>query len=91
MKIKGFKIFEGRNGLFAKPPQTKGKNKEGEDTWYDDILFVDSSEENTFREEVYATFVNDYSKKQGSSSRSDAATSQNNYNKEKGSKPRPLW
>ena len=47
MKIKGFKVFEGKNGLFAKPPQTKGKDKEGSDTWYDDIQFVDTTEDNT--------------------------------------------
>lgn len=92
MKIKGFKIFEGKNGLFAKPPQTKGKDKEGNDTWYDDIQFVDSTDEQTFRNEVYQTFVNDYSQKQGASHRNSAASSQTNYNKEnKSQKQTPLW
>lgn len=91
MKVKGFKIFEGKNGLFCKPPQTKGKDKEGNDTWYDDIQFVDSSEEQSFRNEVYQTFVNDYSRQAGASSRSTAAASQNSYNNQKNTKTTPLW
>ena len=92
MKIKGFKVFEGKNGLFAKPPQTKGKDKEGSDTWYDDIQFVDTTEENTFREEIYRTIVNEYSKKAGSSyGKSEAASSQSGYSNQSKQKTKPLW
>ena len=90
MKIKGFKIFEGRNGLFAKPPQTKGKNKEGEDTWFDDIQFVDTSESNNFRDEVYDTFIKDYTRANNSDARTSAANSQSSYSESKNNN-KPLW
>ncbi len=92
MKIKGFKIFEGRNGLFAKPPQSKGRNKEGEETWFDDIQFIDTSESNEFREEVYQTFVKEYTRANNTDARTNAASSQSNYS-ETNSKNnnKPLW
>lgn len=91
MKLKGFKIFEGKNGLFCKPPQTKGKNKDGEDTWYDDIQFVDSAEENTFREEVYSTIIKEYSRKANTSYKAEAASSQSSYSNQSKKSTKPLW
>ena len=91
MKIKGFKVFEGVNGLFVKPPQTKGKDKEGGDTWYDDVQFVDTTKENTFREEMYQTIISEYSKKAGSNYKNDAASSQSSYSNQTKQKTKPLW
>lgn len=94
MKLKGFKIFEGKNGLFCKPPQTKGKNKDGEDAWFDDIQFVDSAEENTFREEVYSTIIKEYSRKVNTSSSSykaEAASTQSSYSNQSKKSTKPLW
>ena len=62
LKVKGFKIFEGSNGVFVKPPQTKGSDKEGNDTWYDDITFMNDDENHTIRNEVYEDFVTTYNK-----------------------------
>lgn len=92
MKIKGFKIFEGRNGLFAKPPQSKGRNKEGEETWFDDIQFIDTSESNEFKEEIYQTFVKEYTRANNMDTRTSAANSQSSYS-ETNSKNnnKPLW
>lgn len=40
MEIKGFKVVDGRHGLFVSSPQTKGTDKKtGEDTYFPDVLF----------------------------------------------------
>jgi len=92
LKIKGFKIFDGTNGLFCKPPQTKSTDREGNDTWYDDVQFVDESEDNTFKTEVYSTFVKDYSKRTSGASKTTAAGAQSSYSDTATkTNSKPLW
>jgi DNA-binding cell septation regulator SpoVG len=91
-EVTGFKIFNGSNGLFVKPPQHKGKNKDGEDEWYDDARFVgDQSKE--VREEVYSSIVDSYNQSVKNSSRGTAANMQTNINNNSSQQQtkRPLW
>ena len=37
--VGGFRIVAGANGLFVGPPQSSGKNEEGEEAWYDNVRF----------------------------------------------------
>lgn len=39
--VKGFKIFNGAKGLFVSPPSKQGKDKEGNDKWFDDVVFFE--------------------------------------------------
>lgn len=85
MEITGFKVFESANGLFAKEPQHKGKNKEGEDTWYDDVRFLkdEGEETNTFRNEIMEAIVSAYNANSNSNqqaSRTSAAQAQSQVN-----------
>ena len=64
LSIDGFKIVEGSNGLFVAAPQHKGKNKEGGDTWYDDVRFLGDKPEGVYRtpfqDEVYKAMIAKY-------------------------------
>ena len=55
-EVTGFKIFNGTNGYFVKPPQHKGKNKEGGEEWYDDVRFIGETAKD-IREEVYQSVI----------------------------------
>ena len=92
-EVTGFKIFDGVNGLFVKPPQHKGKNKQGEEEWYDDARFVGETAKE-IREEVYSTIVSSYNSNVRNSSKTTTANLQSEINKN--SQPakqtnRPLW
>lgn len=102
-EVTGFKIFSGSNGLFVKPPQHKGKNKEGGDEWYDDARFV-GAQSKELREEVFATVVDSYNNTVRNSSRSTSAnlqtsinnnTNSNNYQSSQSQQTqttrKPLW
>jgi len=95
-EVTGFKIFNGANGLFVKPPQHKGKNKEGQDEWYDDARFIGETSKD-IREEVFQAMIDNYNKYEVSSSRSTTATLQNNINNQTQTAPqqkntsRALW
>lgn len=93
-EVTGFKIFNGSNGLFVKPPQHKGKNKEGQDEWYDDARFIGERSKDV-REEIFQAMVDSYNKYSANSSRSTTATLQNNINNQQsssaGQKTRALW
>lgn len=92
-EVTGFKIFNGSNGLFVKPPQHKGKNKEGQDEWYDDARFIGERSKDV-REEIFQAMVDSYNKYSANSSRSTTASLQNNINNQQsnsGQKTRALW
>ena len=103
LQIEGFKIFDGTSGLFVKPPSHPGKNKDGEDTWFDDGRFIqdgktidfkdNDSAAGTCRKEIYKSMIDEYlaksSQSQGSS-RSSAARSQSEVN-QRGGRREPLW
>jgi len=50
LQIEGFKIFDGANGMFVKPPSHQGKNREGEVAWFDDIRWLDSGQPIDFKD-----------------------------------------
>ena len=38
--LDGFKIFDGSKGLFLSPPSREGKDKEGNKSYFDQIIFL---------------------------------------------------
>ena len=88
IEFTGFKIFQGSNGLFAKGPQHKGTNKEGEETWYDDVRFL--GEDKTLRDEIYQTMIDSFNQSSSTNSTRNAAAAQNSVNK-KNDRKTPLW
>ena len=89
IEITGFKVFESAKGLFAKEPQHKGVNKEGEETWYDDVRFLkqEGQDTNPFRDEIMNAIVTAYNQNSGnytaqrtSTSRTAAAQAQTQVN-----------
>ena len=92
-EVTGFKIFDGVNGLFVKPPQHKGKNKTtGEEEWFDDARFVGESAKEV-REEVYSTIVSSYNSNVRTSSQTTSANLQTEINNssQESKNQRPLW
>ena len=51
LQINGFRIVEGRNGIFVSPPQTKGNklDENGNAIYYNDVRFDEPVEEGTYR------------------------------------------
>lgn len=103
LQIEGFKIFDGTSGLFVKPPSHQGKNKDGEETWFDDVRFIQNGKTIDFkdhdspagvcRKEIYKSMIDEYlakSSQSQSSSRSSAARSQSEVN-QRGGRREPLW
>lgn len=45
MVVKNFKIFQGSNGLFVGAPSHLGKDKEGKDTYFPDVSFLEEKNE----------------------------------------------
>ena len=90
-EVGGFRIIDGANGLFVSPPQHKGKDKEGNDTWYDDARFIGETREDV-RDEIYKSFIEAYSPgASATSSQASAARAQAGASEGSGSGRRPLW
>ena len=91
-EVTGFKIFNGSNGLFVKPPQHKGRNKDGEDEWYDDARFI-GEQSKEVREEIFTAMVQAYNTNTANSNRSTTANLHNNINEKQAPKntTRALW
>jgi DNA-binding cell septation regulator SpoVG len=84
MKIGGFKVFNGRNGLFVGVPSHKGKDKEdGSPNWQDDVIFLDEKAAETDRQtptqkQVCDAVLNEYKRiSSGTGTRGGAAAAQN--------------
>lgn len=64
MTVKGWKIFEGPHGNFVKPPSHLGKNKEGEDTYFDDVLFTEEKgtdeKMGAYQTEIYQAILDEF-------------------------------
>lgn len=62
--VKGWKFFEGPRGVFVKPPSHPGKDKEGKDTYFDDVLFDETKDPDTkmgpVQAEIYQEMLNAY-------------------------------
>ena len=94
MEIDGFKVINGSNGLFVSAPQHKGKDKDGGDTWYEDVRFVGDSKD-AVKEEVHKAVIAAFNRS-GGSTRAAAAQSQVAANNPAPAAPaatgrEPLW
>ena len=72
LEVCGFRIVDGRNGLFVSPPQKKG----ADDKWYNDVRFLEEKDENEhkgkFQTEVENEILKEYRKVAGTSRGSSA-------------------
>lgn len=103
MEVNGFRVIDGAKGLFVSPPQHKGKDKEGNDTWYDDVRFIIDKEATdspaaAAKEEIYTSIINAYNELGASTSRAASAQAHANVNSEdnaggmqEAATRRPLW
>lgn len=80
VQVDGFKIIDGSKGLFVSAPQHKGKDKEGNDTYYDDVRFLGDKPEGVFKtplqEEIYQAMLDRFHAESASASRGGAAAAQ---------------
>jgi len=90
-EVNGFRIVDGANGLFVSPPQHKGKDREGNDTYFDDARFLGDNRED-IRDEIYKTFIDSYTASAGSNARAATASAQSERNTTTSENDRrPLW
>ena len=95
LEIGGFKIIDGAKGIFVSAPQHKGKDKEGNDAWYDDVRFL--GEDTTVRDEIYQSIIDTFNSKSGQNARVNAAAAQAQANTKTSEESkssmgrRPLW
>ena len=81
--MKGFKLIEGINGLFASMPSRKGTDDQGNDKYYD-IIWIESRE---MREKLNQKAIEDYQNKSETlSPRSEAASNQDPIETDEGTK-----
>ena len=71
--IDNFRIIRSRDGnLFVSAPSHKGKDKEGNDTWYNDVRFFEDKEEGKFRgpiaDAAFDVILNEYNRAASGSS-----------------------
>lgn len=75
MTVKGWKIFEGSNGLFVSDPSTKGNktDENGKDIYYDNVRFIDPKEEEErftpYQKELHAAILAEFATQSRSSSK----------------------
>lgn len=97
IEIKGFKVFDGRNGLFVSPPSTKATkpDEEGKFPYWPDVIFhEDTAEENRkgpVQEEIEKAILSEYSKRAATSRRGDAAYARANSPSPTGERPNPMF
>jgi len=76
LEVDGFKVIDGSKGLFVSAPQHKGKDKEGNDSWFEDVRFIgDETVRDTVKTEIYQSIITEFNKGQGTASRASAAQS----------------
>lgn len=88
LEVKGFKVINGRKGLFVSAPQTKGKDKQsGEDRWYPDVVFKEERDPDSgvykgpVEQEIFDAILAKYesvSNGGGGNARGQAASAQRN-------------
>lgn len=95
-EIDGFKVVNGAKGLFVSHPQHKGKDKDGNDTWYDDARFVGDAAED-IKNEVHRAIINQYNASGANQYQQRAQTAQSNQQASSAQPPpaqnsrMPLW
>jgi DNA-binding cell septation regulator SpoVG len=97
LQIDGFRIVDGKDGLFMSAPQHKGKgkNEDGEvvEKYFDDVRFIGDNWKE-IKEEVSKSVLEAYQTEDSNTSRASAAQSQSKVNESstKGSSNRKaLW
>ena len=75
MRLTGFKVFDGTKGLFVSPPSHKGKDKDGNEKYFDDILFL-GEPGGAAKEEISKAFIDAYLAAETTSAKTNAAKAQ---------------
>lgn len=87
ISIEGYKVFDGKNGLFVAPPSHKGTDKEGVEKYFNDVQYLEERDEDTRRgpveEAVSAAILAEY-KRTVSPPKTNAAAG-----KAQGARPNP--
>lgn len=73
----GFKVINGSKGLFVSHPQHKGKDKEGNDTWYDDARFIGDNADDV-KQEIHKAIIHEFNSTGGNQYENRAQTAQSN-------------
>jgi DNA-binding cell septation regulator SpoVG len=81
MEVKGFKVFEGANGLFVSAPSREGKpDADGKKQYYPDVVFLDTPEEGKrktpFEQELEQAIIAKYKEVTAGGGRQNAASAQ---------------
>jgi DNA-binding cell septation regulator SpoVG len=62
--IEGYKIFDGRNGVFVTPPSHKGVDKEGAEKYFNDVNYLEDKGDDNRRgpveEAISAAILEEY-------------------------------
>jgi DNA-binding cell septation regulator SpoVG len=82
LEVQGFKVIEGRNGLFVSAPNTKSNkidDKTGKNVYFDDVRFTDPKAQDTDRrtplqEEIYGAILSKYNETVSGNARGSAAS-----------------
>ncbi len=78
LEFDGFKVIDGSKGLFVSHPQHKGKDKEGNDTWYDDARFVGDNADDV-KQEIHKAIIHEFNSTGGANQyQQRAQTAQSN-------------
>jgi DNA-binding cell septation regulator SpoVG len=94
--LDGFKVFDGKNGLFLAPPSREGKDKDGNKAYYDQVKFLtfdDSPNKDgaeALKKEIEDAVVAEFNSKGGGATQQDAAQARSNGGKG-GGKGGRLW
>lgn len=84
VEIDGFRIIDGSNGMFVAAPNHKGKDKEGNDAYFDDVRFLGDRAEGEYRtplqDNIYQLMIQRYQETTASNSRGSAAAAQSQSN-----------
>lgn len=74
-EVDGFKIINGAKGYFVSHPQHKGKDKDGNDTYFDDVRFSGDTAD-AIKEEIHRAIIQQYNRSGGNQMQSRAQTAQ---------------
>lgn len=103
MKVEGFRLINGSNGIFMAVPSHKGTKKDDDgnivDAWYDDVWF-NGEEGKTLKEEIANSMISAFQEAKNTRNRTSAASTHKKINsepKQRTQKPQqensrtPLW
>lgn len=93
LMIEGFKVLESKGGqIFVGVPQHKGQDKDGKETWYNDVRWNEDVEEGQFRgpnaEAALSAILEEYGRALSSSAPQRAGKAQSNRSEPDNSRPK---